>query len=339
MSIGFLAVPLFALQLGGGDKVFAALATGAVVALAAAFVGALLGFLFGLPRSLRATEPPTVLPNGEINQPNALAAAREAEARERARYAASSNLGDIADWLTKILVGVTLVEADRLIAQAERLVRFSSPGFGGAASSPAFAAGLMAAYLLGGFFLAYIWTVTRFRRAVEQTEADIEHFYDQVATQVGNRLEGQLRGQADDVVDRLRQEVRADLGTIADQLSRNTSQQLEAQSTGVADEVYGQLRKLLAEEQQRADEAVEQSAEELRPAEDEAERTEQELRRAEGEGTNRTADSSQSHQDGGQPSEGRQTRPATETTDDQENARPADEADADQNHSDPGQAT
>jgi hypothetical protein len=75
------------------------LAVALLVAGAAFLGGALLGFLFGIPRSLAVEATPA----GTTAEP--------VEAGQRAAlYRSNTNLEQISDWLTKILVGVGLVE-------------------------------------------------------------------------------------------------------------------------------------------------------------------------------------------------------------------------------------
>jgi hypothetical protein len=79
-----------------------------MVGVAALSVGALLGFLFGIPRSQmqshgRGTTDRTTDSDGGTPQ----------DARGPA-YTPSTNLEQVSDWLTKILVGVGLVEFNRL---------------------------------------------------------------------------------------------------------------------------------------------------------------------------------------------------------------------------------
>jgi hypothetical protein len=75
----------------------------ALVGTATLSVGGLLGFLFGIPRT---TRPPRGSEMGGAND-----ARRDAI---NAPYEPSNNLEQVADWLTKILVGVGLVELGTL---------------------------------------------------------------------------------------------------------------------------------------------------------------------------------------------------------------------------------
>jgi hypothetical protein len=69
---------------------------GGLAALAALVSGGLLGFLFGIPRS-------------QHNNPSA------------GRYAVNTNLEQVSDWLTKILIGAVLIQLGSVGSGAVRL--------------------------------------------------------------------------------------------------------------------------------------------------------------------------------------------------------------------------
>src|SRR5262249_61299843 len=106
---------------------------------AAALTGGLLGFLFGVPRSPAPQEgmsegaPP---PHG------------------RKLYRANTNLEQISDWLTKILVGVGLTQIAAIGDAGRRLVNSVAPALGGGAAHAAHARELLVYFaddgLLGG---------------------------------------------------------------------------------------------------------------------------------------------------------------------------------------------
>jgi hypothetical protein len=132
-----------------------------LVAGAAFLAGALLGLLFGIPRYL-STDAPTAPPVGGAGAADQRAGG--------GRYTPNTNLEQISDWLTKIIVGVSLVELRGIAAATRRLVDFLAPGLGGATSSPAFASALVVAYTVTGFIVAYL--VTRLYLGRAFAEAD-----------------------------------------------------------------------------------------------------------------------------------------------------------------------
>src|SRR5215467_1406061 len=86
----------------------AVLSNSALLGAAFASIGALLGFIFGIPRSPKvqaatqgATQPPST-PSGSSTS--------TAAQPDDNRFTPNTNLEEISDWLTKILVGAGLVQ-------------------------------------------------------------------------------------------------------------------------------------------------------------------------------------------------------------------------------------
>ncbi len=123
---------------------------GAGVAGASLLIGGLLGFLFGIPRSQEVQEP------GSGNDPSA-----DASASKNARVFAVSpntNLEQISDWLTKILVGVGLVQATAIADALEELGKRVAIGYGNSEGALAFAISIILFFLISGFLFSYLWT-------------------------------------------------------------------------------------------------------------------------------------------------------------------------------------
>jgi hypothetical protein len=149
------------------------LATAIILASGSAMAGGLLGFLFGLPRGRRAesqplgqssAQPPaTAIPsNGTPNT------GREAATRP------NTNLEDISDWLTKILVGVGLTQLAAIGDALGRLANAVAPSLGGADSSAAFGLALVLTFALTGFLVGYLWTRFYIPAAFERAESDVQ---------------------------------------------------------------------------------------------------------------------------------------------------------------------
>lgn len=119
-----------------------AAATGLAVAAAGTIAGALVGFIFGVPRVL-AGEP---------------AGAERSARGVRSVIAANTNLEQISDWLTKILVGVGLTQFRALADAAGRLFRSLAPSFGGAAQGAAFAGALLVYSSALGFVVGWLFS-------------------------------------------------------------------------------------------------------------------------------------------------------------------------------------
>ena len=147
-----------------------------MIAVAALVVGILLGFLFSIPREVAVSED---IPNEQDGGPTA--AARVARAMT---YAPNTNLGQISDWLTKILVGVGLVQFGQLRHSVGDLVRFLGPSLGGGSSGRAFALGLLFYYLVSGFLAGYLFTRLQLPSALAQADR-LSSKVERVEMQVG----------------------------------------------------------------------------------------------------------------------------------------------------------
>jgi hypothetical protein len=115
-----------------GVQVFA---VGAIVFGAAFGVGAVVGFLFGIPRRIQREGVETAAVAG---------------------LSVNTNLEQISDWLTKIIVGVGLVEIGEIgsgLASVANGVDLSAH-----ASADTFALALIVYSVVDGFLLAYVWT-------------------------------------------------------------------------------------------------------------------------------------------------------------------------------------
>lgn len=135
---------------------------GLLTAASAFAVGALLGFLFGIPRSIAAASAAAgqSAANGKI-------AAGEAAAAQH--FAANTNLEQISDWLTKILVGVGLVQIHEVSGAIEDLANGLAPGLG--SQGFAVAVALLVAFSITGFVGAYLFTRLRLQGAFELASA------------------------------------------------------------------------------------------------------------------------------------------------------------------------
>jgi hypothetical protein len=136
-------------------------------ALASGLIGALAGFLFGVPRFARQGPPRGGLSAQSVPEPAGEAAAGSAvelepSAAETAcagRWYPNSNLEQVSDWLTKILIGVALTQFRGIGRSLGDLFHALGPGLGGASSSAAFAGLVLAYFATLGFIAGYVFTV------------------------------------------------------------------------------------------------------------------------------------------------------------------------------------
>ena len=143
------------------------------IALASSAVGALLGLVFGVPRALRSssqTANPTPTAAGPVG-----AAAGVSGTAGPSGYGANTNLEDVSDWLTKLLLGAGLTQLGRLPTALSHLGTYLAPGLGSEsanafAGANAFAAVLVIYSAVVGFILAYL--ATRLKLGAALNEAD-----------------------------------------------------------------------------------------------------------------------------------------------------------------------
>ena len=145
-------------------------------ALACMGAGALLGFLFGIPRVLQGDNPPPGTPGdggaaatgaagrtGSDGQPVGSRATAESYGQ-----LVNTNLEQISDWLTKIIVGLGLVELRNIPDYVRRLSAYAA-GQGFEPQSETFAAALIVYFsvigFMGGYLTTRLWLAGAFSRA------------------------------------------------------------------------------------------------------------------------------------------------------------------------------
>lgn len=131
------------------------------VLTAAVAVGGFLGFLFGIPRLLqRAPQVEPVSPSPP--SVNEKLAGLPAETGQISRFAGNTNLEDISDWLTKIIVGLGLTQAHNIYdAFVGAQSHFASYAMDNTAGASAMFAAIVLSGLVAGFLFFYLETRTR----------------------------------------------------------------------------------------------------------------------------------------------------------------------------------
>lgn len=148
-------VPADLAALRGTAQRFAAMLLALSIAGAAAAVGAATGFLFGLPRTLTSGEVRTA-----AAQVSAAATDQALDpAAPSAKLGTNTNLEQISDWLTKIIVGVGLTKLDQLPDLIEGFGDKVAPFFGVGGKVFGIGGGLY--FLILGFFIGYVLTRTK----------------------------------------------------------------------------------------------------------------------------------------------------------------------------------
>jgi hypothetical protein len=134
-------------------QVFRAAGGVLLICLASGLAGAFLGFLFGLPRPMTAAETPPAAVRGAGTPPTV-------DRRQATRaWELSTNLTQISDWLTKIIVGVSLVEAKSSWNEIQILSAGAADWlFEMRHGSPVLIPAVMTGGAVFGFLFAYLYT-------------------------------------------------------------------------------------------------------------------------------------------------------------------------------------
>lgn len=151
LGTGVLGLVLFSL---GRERPWQALGGGLVVACAATVVGGALGFLFGVPRV--RTGAGGAEPHGS--------------------YAPNTNLEQVSDWLTKVLLGVGLTQLGSLGERLHQLGTALAPALGGGADAVPFSAALVLYFLLLGFLAGWLLTRLALPRVLSGADQAIDLF-------------------------------------------------------------------------------------------------------------------------------------------------------------------
>jgi hypothetical protein len=158
LIVGFIVVWVY----GSGQPQFN-LGIAILLAGGCVMLGGLLGFLFGIPRALRLRERPDTGGQG----------AQKDEAGNRPAYRPNTNLEEVSDWLTKILVGVGLTQLNAIPAKVVAFgVYFGKPLGGDDVTGERFAAAVLLYFSVTGFLLGYLWTRLFLGSALARADED-----------------------------------------------------------------------------------------------------------------------------------------------------------------------
>jgi len=131
--------------------------SGLFLAGAATLVGSILGFLFGVPKNNNAKDE-----------------GKETSASHQQFYQPNTNLEQISDWLTKIIVGIGLIEISKIISFFKFIGDYCGPAFSNHPAGEIIAVSICLHYTLvgfvQGFLLAYLWLPAAFARARKNAE-------------------------------------------------------------------------------------------------------------------------------------------------------------------------
>lgn len=150
MLVGLLGTLIYALQSSTVAQFVSFATVGMMVAGASLLIGGLLGFLFGIPRTLQQDRPVELAPNVTDTPPE--------NGVQRVDYRANTNLEQISDWLTKILVGVGLTQITVIPAKLQQIAGAVATGLGNSDGGRVFALAAILFFMICGFLFGYLWT-------------------------------------------------------------------------------------------------------------------------------------------------------------------------------------
>jgi hypothetical protein len=119
--------------------------------------GALAGFLFGIPRSVPRRQSDRASTGKDPAAAKDSAADTVENRRAESPFATNTNLEDISDWLTKIIVGLGLINLKEIPQKLKALSWYFAQVCGSGLCDP-IALALMIHFFIAGFFLTYLMT-------------------------------------------------------------------------------------------------------------------------------------------------------------------------------------
>lgn len=149
--VGLLVILLFGLWPYHAEG-FAVAGVGLLLAGGVFFMGGFLGFLFAIPHSpaYSGAETPA------------------------SQYQPNTNLEQISDWLTKILVGVGLTQLVQLPAALQYFGGSIAPSLGGAPYGGIFSVAILIFFSVDGFLVGYLWTRKYYANELLQSDIKLE---------------------------------------------------------------------------------------------------------------------------------------------------------------------
>lgn len=151
MGTGVIGIIIYALQSSNRVEFVSFASVGIMVGGCSALLGGLLGFLFGIPRTLQQDSLiQTPIYGNDTNSSDT--------GVPKTDYRANTNLEQISDWLTKILVGVGLTQFSNIPIVLQQISSSIANGLGNTNASRTFALSTILFFLISGFLFSYLWT-------------------------------------------------------------------------------------------------------------------------------------------------------------------------------------
>ena len=162
MLMGVIGVVVYAASIKPPGNPGAVGSIGFLLSGGCLLLGGLVGFLFGIPRSLQRNE--------ETGRETAEGGAESASSSPRIRYGVNTNLEQISDWLTKILVGVGLTQMGKIPGLLRDGAEYLGGALGGSPYGEPIALWIILYFSSCGFLFGYLWTRLFLTRALAQAD-------------------------------------------------------------------------------------------------------------------------------------------------------------------------
>jgi hypothetical protein len=160
-----------------------------VVAGAALVIGAILGFIFGIPRAM-AQQEASATPGSDTGSDD-----QKGESRGHGNpgYRPNTNLEQISDWLTKILVGVGLTNMMQIPAALTSLSVTAAPIFGTFSGNNVYALAVMLFFTVSGFLIGFLWARIYLPVAFALSDQDVAGISQKIIQKIDEKLDAQTK--------------------------------------------------------------------------------------------------------------------------------------------------
>jgi hypothetical protein len=123
---------------------------------AALLTGGLLGFVFGIPHTrLREEDRPQT--GSETTKQESTEQEKRGSRSPAANYRPNTSLEQISDWLTKMLVGVTLVEVKNIPGALRGAASYFAAGMSSGEHAETFVLAVLIYFSVDGFVFGFLW--------------------------------------------------------------------------------------------------------------------------------------------------------------------------------------
>lgn len=154
----------------GNVSFFTLVSVGMLAGGAALVSGGLLGFIFGVPHT--GDKIPDASPAESSSDPEKNAGKSTAHGSQT-NYRPNTSLEQISDWLTKMLIGVGLVELKVIPGKLRLAAQFFAKGLGGD-TAEAFSLAVLVYFSVCGFVFGFLWSrlyLPRWFREADEVQA------------------------------------------------------------------------------------------------------------------------------------------------------------------------